>query len=85
MLRTAADSYLPIAEHGLIGDLHTAALAGTGGTIDWYCSPTFDSPAAFAAILDQARGGYWRLPPAAPGWTSKQLYFPTPTSSSPGF
>jgi hypothetical protein len=26
--------YLPIAEHGLIGDLHTVALVGTDGTID---------------------------------------------------
>jgi len=25
--------YLPIAEHGLIGDLHTVALVGTDGTI----------------------------------------------------
>jgi hypothetical protein len=31
--------YLPIAEHGLIGDLHTVALVGTDGTIDWYCCP----------------------------------------------
>jgi hypothetical protein len=36
--------YLPIAEHGLIGDLHTVALVGTDGTIDWYCCPRFDSP-----------------------------------------
>ncbi|MGW6755002.1 hypothetical protein [Streptomyces sp. NPDC055817] len=28
--------YLPITEHGLIGDLCTAALMGTNGTIDWY-------------------------------------------------
>jgi len=34
-----APRYLPIAEHGLIGDLHTAALVGTDGTIDWYCCP----------------------------------------------
>jgi len=40
--------YLPIAEHGLIGDLHTAALVGTDGTIDWYCCPRFDSPSVFA-------------------------------------
>ena len=44
--------YLPIAEHGLIGDLHTVALVGTEGTIDWYCCPRFDSPSVFAAILD---------------------------------
>ena len=34
--------YLPIAEHGLIGDLHTVALVGTDGTIDWFCCPRFD-------------------------------------------
>jgi hypothetical protein len=28
--------YLPIAEHGVIGDLHSAALVGSDGTIDWY-------------------------------------------------
>jgi len=33
--------YLPIAEHGLIGDLHTVALVGTDGTINWYCCPRF--------------------------------------------
>jgi GH15 family glucan-1,4-alpha-glucosidase len=57
-MRTAAGGYLPIGEHGLIGDLHTAALVGTDGTIDWYCSPRFDSPSVFAAILDRVRGGY---------------------------
>jgi GH15 family glucan-1,4-alpha-glucosidase len=36
--------YLPIADHGLIGDLHSVALVGTNGTIDWYCCPSFDSP-----------------------------------------
>jgi GH15 family glucan-1,4-alpha-glucosidase len=68
--------YLPIAEHGIIGDLHTVALIGTDGTIDWYCCPTFDSPSVFAAILDRERGGYYRIAPATEGWTSKQLYFP---------
>jgi hypothetical protein len=35
--QTPLGHYLPIAEHGLIGDLHTVALVGTDGTIDWYC------------------------------------------------
>jgi GH15 family glucan-1,4-alpha-glucosidase len=69
-------SYLPIAEHGLIGDLHTAALIGTDGTIDWYCCPRFDSPSVFAAILDAARGGRFSLKPGGEDWTTKQLYFP---------
>jgi GH15 family glucan-1,4-alpha-glucosidase len=69
-------SYLPIAEHGLIGDLHTAALVGTEGTIDWYCCPRFDSPSVFAAILDAVRGGRFSLKPEGEDWTTKQLYFP---------
>jgi len=70
------DAYLPIADHGLIGDLHTVALVGIDGTIDWYCCPRFDAPSVFGAILDKARGGYYRIAPAGTGWTTKQLYFP---------
>jgi GH15 family glucan-1,4-alpha-glucosidase len=68
--------YLPIADHGIMGDLHTVALVGSDGTIDWYCCPAFDSPSVFAAILDREKGGYYRIAPAMEGWTSKQLYFP---------
>ena len=69
-------TYLPIAEHGLVGDLHTVALVGTNGTIDWYCCPSFDSPSVFGAILDKDRGGFYSLRPTGDDWTSKQLYFP---------
>jgi GH15 family glucan-1,4-alpha-glucosidase len=71
-----SSGYLPIAEHGLIGDLHTVALVGTEGTIDWYCCPRFDAPSLFGAILDKERGGYWAIAPASTGWTTKQLYIP---------
>ena len=70
------DGYLPIAEHGLVGDLHTVALVGTNGTIDWYCCPAFDSPSVFGSILDKNTGGFYALRPTADEWTSKQLYFP---------
>ncbi len=70
------DGYLPIAEHGLVGDLHTVALVGTNGTIDWYCCPAFDSPSVFGSILDKNKGGFYALRPTAVAWTSKQLYFP---------
>ena len=69
-------TYLPIAEHGLVGDLHSVALVGTNGTIDWYCCPSFDSPSVFGAILDKDRGGFYSLRPTGDDWTSKQLYFP---------
>jgi GH15 family glucan-1,4-alpha-glucosidase len=69
-------AYLPIAEHGLVGDLHTVALIGTTGTIDWYCCPAFDAPSVFGAILDAGDGGFYALRPEGEDWTSKQLYFP---------
>ncbi len=51
------DRYPPIADHGLIGDLQTAALVTTDGTIDWWCCPRYDSPSVFASLLDHDKGG----------------------------
>jgi len=68
--------YPLIADHGLIGDLQTAALVATDGSIDWFCSPRFDSPSIFGALLDQNRGGHCRVRPTVDVFTSKQLYFP---------
>src|SRR5882757_8896574 len=65
-----------IADHGLIGDLQTAALIGTDGGIDWFCAPRFDSPSMFGALLDRRQGGHFRIRPQARDVTSKQLYFP---------
>ncbi|MFJ6215498.1 glycoside hydrolase family 15 protein [Streptomyces sp. NPDC092296] len=67
--------HLPIAEHGLIGDLRTVALVGTNGTIDWYCCPRFDAPSVFASILDTERGGSFALATDVPART-RQFYFP---------
>ncbi|GII28671.1 glycoside hydrolase family 15 protein [Planotetraspora mira] len=67
--------YLPIADHGLIGDLRTVALVGTNGTIDWYCCPRFDAPSVFGSILDADRGGSFELAACVPSRT-KQFYFP---------
>ncbi|MGV9574882.1 trehalase-like domain-containing protein, partial [Streptomyces nigra] len=52
-----AKGYVPIADHGLIGDLRSVALVGVDGTIDWYCCGAFDAPSVFASILDTERGG----------------------------
>ena len=67
--------YLPIEDHGIIGNLHTAALVGTEGTIDWLCLPAFDSPSIFAAILDDEKGGHFSLHPERYD-RSQQLYLP---------
>jgi GH15 family glucan-1,4-alpha-glucosidase len=66
-----------ISEHGLIGDLQTAALVATDGTVDWFCCPRFDSPSVFARILDHQAGGWFRIAPVNSGdCVVKQLYFP---------
>jgi GH15 family glucan-1,4-alpha-glucosidase len=76
-LRSASvHDYLPIAEHGVIGDQRSVALVGTDGTIDWYCPERFDGPSVFAAILDRRRGGFYRIAPADPQAQVKQLYLP---------
>jgi len=70
------DRYPDISEHGLIGDLQTAALVTSDGTVDFFCCPRFDSPSVFASLLDADRGGYCSIRPASDGYVSRQLYFP---------
>ena len=64
-----------IGAHGMIGDLHTVALVGTDGSIDWCCFPRFDSPSIFASILDEKKGGRFKIAPVEQG-TQRQLYLP---------
>ena len=54
---------LDIGSHGLIGDMSSAALVATDGTIDWCCMPRFDSPSVFAALLDSKSGGRFQIAP----------------------
>ncbi|MFI5927326.1 glycoside hydrolase family 15 protein [Micromonospora sp. NPDC051543] len=68
--------YPGVEEHGLIGDLQTAALISRDGTIDWFCAPRFDSPSVFAALLDRDKGGHFQLSPDGIEYSSKQLYLP---------
>ncbi|WP_426516061.1 glycoside hydrolase family 15 protein [Diaminobutyricibacter sp. McL0618] len=70
------NEYPLIADHGLIGDLQTAALVSTQGTIDWFCSPRFDSPSIFASLLDKDKGGRFSIRPKTETFDAKQLYFP---------
>jgi len=68
--------YPNISDHGLIGDLQTAALVTTDGTVDFFCCPRFDSPSVFASLLDADGGGYFKISPDRDDYVTRQLYFP---------
>ena len=63
-----------IADYALLGDLHTAALVGRDGAVDWLCLPRFDSPACFAALLGGPDAGSWRLAPTGGEYSSRRRY-----------
>ena len=44
--------YQPIEDYGNIGDMHSVALAGEDGSIDWLCRPNYASRSVFSAIFD---------------------------------
>ncbi len=68
--------YLPIENHGVIGDMHTTALVGLDGRIDFLCFPRFDSPTIFASLLDHRRGGRFQIAPVMPNPRYQQMYLP---------
>ncbi len=70
-------SYLPIEDHGIIGDLHTVAFVGNNGTIDWCCIPSFDAPSVFGSLLDAEKGGSFSIAPQdTPETRHLQYYLP---------
>ncbi len=70
-------TYFPIEDYGIIGDLHTVALVGKNGSIDWYCIPAFDAPSVFGALLDAEKGGSFQIElQDMSGVSRKQMYLP---------
>jgi GH15 family glucan-1,4-alpha-glucosidase len=63
-----------IEDYALVGDLHTAALISTEGSIDWLCLPRFDSPACFNALVDTPESGRWLLAPEGGGQCTRRRY-----------
>jgi GH15 family glucan-1,4-alpha-glucosidase len=70
-------SYQPIENYGIIGNMRTVALVSINGSIDWYCYPHFDSPSIFGAILDDKKGGCFKISADADGVRHKQFYWPS--------
>ncbi|MFI1863230.1 glycoside hydrolase family 15 protein [Streptomyces jumonjinensis] len=65
---------LRIEDYALIGDLQTAALVGTDGSIDWLCLPRFDSAACFASLIGDEENGHWRIAPKGMGPCTRRGY-----------
>jgi GH15 family glucan-1,4-alpha-glucosidase len=63
-----------IEDYAIVGDLHTAALISTEGSIDWLCLPRFDSPACFNALVDTPEAGRWLLAPEGGGECTRRHY-----------
>ncbi|MEF9881263.1 glycoside hydrolase family 15 protein [Streptomyces sp. P9-A4] len=63
-----------IEDYALVGDLETAALVGTDGSVDWWCAPRFDSPACLAALLGDPGHGRWLLAPVGKARCSRRSY-----------
>ncbi|RKL18355.1 Uncharacterized protein C4H3.03c [Fusarium oxysporum] len=76
--RGQTGGYLPIEDYGMIGNMHTCALVGIDGSIDYMCWPDFDSPSVFCRLLDKDKGGHFFIsPPPYVNCTTKQQYLPS--------
>jgi GH15 family glucan-1,4-alpha-glucosidase len=73
-------AYHPIENYGIVGDLHTVALIAENASIDFICFPRFDSPTVFAGLLDQDKGGCFKIHPVLDRVRHKQLYLPDSNS-----
>ncbi|WP_254047636.1 trehalase-like domain-containing protein, partial [Streptomyces aureus] len=63
-----------IEDYALVGDLETAALVGTDGSVDWWCAPRFDSPACLAALLGDPGHGRWLIAPVGTTRCTRRSY-----------
>jgi GH15 family glucan-1,4-alpha-glucosidase len=70
-----SEPYAPIGDYAIIGDCRSAALISRDGSLDWLCWPRFDSPSLFAALLDAARGGRFRVGPVG-AFRAERRYLP---------
>jgi GH15 family glucan-1,4-alpha-glucosidase len=82
------DRFPPIASYGFLSDCHTGALIAPDGSVEWLCTPRFDSPSIFSALLDRRAGSFrfapdgWQVPimrAPEPGANTLTTWWMTPT------
>ena len=59
--------------YGIIGNCKSSALINEDSSIDWCCLPQFDSPSVFGKILDDHKGGSFKIE-CDPSYQIKQKY-----------
>src|SRR3954469_13123770 len=63
-----------IQDYALIGGRPAVALVARDGSVDWLCTPRFDSAACFAALLGDPEHGRWLLAPAGTIRATRRRY-----------
>ena len=52
---------IPRLDHAVFGNGRLLALVAPTSAIEWLCMPRFDSPSVFGRLLDQEKGGTFRI------------------------
>ena len=68
--RNHVSAFPPIGDYAFLSDCQTTALVAPNGNVEWLCLPRMDSPSVFAALLDEERGGHFRVAPASGAYTA---------------
>ena len=64
-------------ESGLIGNCAYLAHIHRNTNIVWLCWPRFDSSFVFGGLLDERKGGFFKIAPVHEKATRKQVYWPS--------
>ncbi|RYY08974.1 MAG: glycoside hydrolase family 15 protein, partial [Chitinophagaceae bacterium] len=59
---------------GVVGNCSYMAYIDINADVRWMCMPRFDSSFLFGSLLDEKKGGHFKIRPANEGYTSKQYY-----------
>lgn len=66
--------YKNIEDYGIIGNCRSCALVSDDANIEFCCLPNFDSNALFCSLLDEHKGGYFKITPRRGTYKSNQRY-----------